>query len=66
MFWDGYNIHMSLVASRARHGDMLAFSAAHGIVPTIEKFPMSEAGLADALEKLNSNKMRYRGVLVAA
>jgi D-arabinose 1-dehydrogenase-like Zn-dependent alcohol dehydrogenase len=44
---------------------MLAFSAAHGVKPAIEKFPMSEEGLAEALGKLNANKMRYRGVLVA-
>lgn len=57
---------MSLVASRARHDDMLAFSAAHGIKPVVEKFELSESGLAEALERLKSNKMRYRGVLVAA
>jgi D-arabinose 1-dehydrogenase-like Zn-dependent alcohol dehydrogenase len=44
---------------------MLAFSAAHGIKPAVEMFPMSEEGLAEALNKLNTNKMRYRGVLVA-
>jgi D-arabinose 1-dehydrogenase-like Zn-dependent alcohol dehydrogenase len=65
MFWEGYSVHMSLVASRARHDDMLAFSAAHGVKPAVEMFPMSEEGLATALDKLNTNKMRYRGVLVA-
>jgi D-arabinose 1-dehydrogenase-like Zn-dependent alcohol dehydrogenase len=65
MFWEGYTIHYSLVASRARHDDMLAFSAAHNVKPAIETFPLSEEGLAEALGKLNANKMRYRGVLVA-
>lgn len=44
---------------------MLAFSAAHKVVPMIEEFPMTEEGVAEAIGKLRSNKMRYRGVLVA-
>ena len=65
MFFDGYNIHSSLVASRGRHDEMLEFAAQHGIVPTLEHFEMSEGGIATALAKLRSGKMRYRGVLVA-
>jgi D-arabinose 1-dehydrogenase-like Zn-dependent alcohol dehydrogenase len=45
---------------------MLAFSAHHGVKPTIEKFEFSEKGFAEAVAKLNSGKLRYRGVLVAA
>lgn len=65
VFWEGHDVHMSLIASRARHVDMLAFFAVHGVKSAIEKFPRNEGGLAEALGKLNSDKMRYRGVLVA-
>jgi len=54
------------VASRQTHDDMLAFSAHHGVKPAIEKFEFSEEGFAEAVAKLNSGKLRYRGVLVAA
>ena len=66
MFFEGYNVHSSLVASRGKHDEMLEFCASHGIVPVIEKFELNEAGIAEAVGKLTSNKMRYRGVLVAS
>lgn len=53
------------MASRAKHDEMLAFAAAQGVKPLIEQFEMSEKGLGEAIEKLNGNQMRYRGVLVA-
>lgn len=65
-FFEGYNLKSSLVASRGVHGDMLNFAAHHHIEPVIEKFEFTEKGFAEALEKLNSGKLRYRGVLVAA
>ncbi|KAF2204468.1 GroES-like protein [Delitschia confertaspora ATCC 74209] len=65
MFFDGYNVLSSLVASRAKHEEMLAFAASHDIKPTIEQFDLSEDGLQEAIAKLKSNNMRYRGVLVA-
>jgi D-arabinose 1-dehydrogenase-like Zn-dependent alcohol dehydrogenase len=65
MFFDGYNIRSSLVASRAKHDEMLQFAATHDVKPWVEKFELSEGGIADAVEKLNANKIRYRGVLVA-
>lgn len=40
---------------------MLAFAARHGIAPTTESFPMSQANAA--LEHLRSGKARYRVVL---
>lgn len=55
----------SLVASRGVHDDMLNFAALHQILPVIEKFEFTEEGFAEALGKLNSGKLRYRGVLVA-
>ena len=65
-FMDGYNLKSSLVASRAAHDDMLAFAAQNHVVPSIEKFEFSEKGFAEALGKMQSGKLRYRGVLVAA
>jgi D-arabinose 1-dehydrogenase-like Zn-dependent alcohol dehydrogenase len=65
MFFDGYNVRSSLVASRAKHDEMLQFAATHGVKPWVEKFDLSEGGIADVVDKLKSNKIRYRGVLVA-
>jgi D-arabinose 1-dehydrogenase-like Zn-dependent alcohol dehydrogenase len=64
MLFDGYNVKSNLVASRGAHDDMLDFAARHKVQPVIEKFAFSEEGLAEALGKLNSGKLRYRGVLV--
>ncbi|KAF2253604.1 GroES-like protein [Trematosphaeria pertusa] len=65
LFFDGYNVRSSLVASRAKHDEMLAFAAAHDVKPWVEKFELTEKGIQEAIGKLNGNKMRYRGVLVA-
>lgn len=64
-FFEIYNFKASLVASRGVHDDMLRFAAHNGIKPTIETFNFTEEGFAEALAKLNSGKLRYRGVLVA-
>lgn len=45
--------------------DMLAFAAKNGVRPQIEKFPMTQAGIVEAMQRLRDGKMRYRGVLVA-
>ena len=66
LFFDGYNLHSSLVASRAKHDDMLNFAVHNHIKPSIEKFEMSENGMEQALKKLAAGEMRYRGVLVAS
>jgi D-arabinose 1-dehydrogenase-like Zn-dependent alcohol dehydrogenase len=44
---------------------MLAFAAKNGIKPQIEKFPMTQAGITEAMQKLRDGGMRYRGVLIA-
>ena len=54
-----------MVASRARHDEMLAFAAAQDVKPLIEEFELSEQGIEEAIGKLRGNKIRYRGVLVA-
>ncbi len=45
---------------------MLEFAGKHGIKPQIEKFPLTQAGITEAMQKLNDGQMRYRGVLVAS
>lgn len=42
---------------------MLEFAAEHGIKPVIETFPMSVEGATQAIDHLNSGKLRYRAVL---
>ena len=61
---NGLRVQASLVASRYVQQRMLAFAAQHQIKPIVEKFPMTEKGITDAMEKLNNGQMRYRGVLV--
>ena len=53
------------MASRGIHDDMLRFAALHGVKPAVETFDFTEEGFADALAKLKSGKLRYKGVLVA-
>lgn len=65
LFFNCYNVVTNLVASRATHAEMLSFAAAHNIKPVIEEFELSEAGVADAISKLKSGKLRYRAVLHA-
>jgi D-arabinose 1-dehydrogenase-like Zn-dependent alcohol dehydrogenase len=65
VFFDGYKLKTTIVGSRAVHKDMLEFAAHHNIKPTIEKFELSQKGLAEAIGKLEKGKLRYRGVLVA-
>lgn len=42
---------------------MLDFAARHKIQCIVEKFPMTLDGVSEAVDKLRSGKMRYRGVL---
>ncbi|KAF7546263.1 hypothetical protein G7Z17_g8569 [Cylindrodendrum hubeiense] len=53
------------LAPVASINNMLAFAAKNDIRPHIEKFPMTQAGVVEAMQKLRDGKMRYRGVLVA-
>jgi len=45
---------------------MLNFAATHDVKPWVEEFELSEKGIGEAVEKMKGNKIRYRGVLVAA
>ncbi|KAF4550387.1 Alcohol dehydrogenase GroES-like domain-containing protein 7 [Elsinoe fawcettii] len=60
----GITIQGSVVAPRYIHQRMLIFAARHDIKPVIQKFEMSEAGIQDALKKLDEGNVRYRAVLV--
>lgn len=40
------------------------FAALHKIEPMMEKFPMTEKGITEAMDKLDKGEMRYRGVLI--
>ncbi|CZR54307.1 related to ADH7-NADP(H)-dependent alcohol dehydrogenase [Phialocephala subalpina] len=59
----GHRIIGSTEASRKNHIDALTFAARHKIRPWIEEFPMTAKGLTEALDKLQSGKVRYRAVL---
>lgn len=61
---NGLTVQASLVASRYIQNRMLEFSAHHKIEPIIEKFPLTEEGCNQAIEKLAAGEMRYRGVLI--
>jgi len=61
---NGINVQGSIVGNRAIHHQMLEFAALHDIKPIIEKFPMSEDGLKQAIDKLNAGDIYYRAVLI--
>lgn len=63
MLSQGVTVQGSVVAARHLHKDMLEFAALHKIEPVIEKFPMTEEGIAEAMEKLESGKIHFRAVL---
>ena len=65
-FWNGYNLHSSLVAPRSIHDDMLEFAARHGVRPKVELYDHDGAeSITSIIERLEANKVRYRSVLVA-
>ena len=43
---------------------MLKFAAKHDVKPVVEKFPMTQKGITEAMKKLEEGKIRYRGVVV--
>ncbi|ORY59189.1 chaperonin 10-like protein [Pseudomassariella vexata] len=61
----GLTVQGSAVAPRGIHKDMLEFAALHQIKPVVEKFPMSEEGIKEAMDKLERGDVRFRAVLVA-
>ncbi|KAJ3788925.1 chaperonin 10-like protein [Lentinula aff. detonsa] len=59
----GVKIIPSMLATRFTQTKMLEFADRHHIRPIIEKFPMTEAGIGAAIEKLKNGQIRYRAVL---
>ncbi|KAF2099673.1 GroES-like protein [Rhizodiscina lignyota] len=59
------SIHGSLSSKPKQIDEMLAFASEHGVRPIVEEFPMTEEGAAQAIDKLVSGTIRYRGVLKA-
>ncbi|KAF8894296.1 NADP-dependent alcohol dehydrogenase [Mucidula mucida] len=59
----GYTVVGTILAGRSMHEAMLAFAARNQVNPIIEKFPLTKAGVEEAVERLQSGRMRYRGVL---
>jgi uncharacterized zinc-type alcohol dehydrogenase-like protein len=57
------SISASPTGPRSAMDAMLSFAARHGIMPQVERFPMSRAN--DAMEHLRAGKARYRIVLDA-
>lgn len=64
MLLNGITIQGSVVAPRYIHNRMLEFAALHQIKPVINKFPMSEEGINEGIEKLGKGEIHFRGVFV--
>ncbi|KAK5736419.1 hypothetical protein LTR17_007415 [Elasticomyces elasticus] len=60
----GHKLIASTEASRENHIKMLDFAGRLEIKPWVEEFPMTTEGVTEAFERLETGKMRYRGVLV--
>ncbi|KAF2220299.1 chaperonin 10-like protein [Elsinoe ampelina] len=59
----GHRIISSTEASRKNHLEMLEFAARNHVKPWVETFPMSLEGIQAAFQRLETGRMRYRGVL---
>ncbi|KIK64811.1 hypothetical protein GYMLUDRAFT_402076 [Collybiopsis luxurians FD-317 M1] len=59
----GVKVVSSMLATRYMHVKMLEFAERNGIRPLVEKFPMTEAGIQQAIKRLESGGIRYRAVL---
>jgi len=64
MTLQGISVQGSLVAPRNLHRQMLEFAALHQITPIVEKFPMTEEGIKQAMDKLDRGEVYYRAVLI--
>lgn len=58
------SISSSHIGSRAECLAMLRFVAEKRLFPVVEAIPISEKGCAEAVERVRSNKVRYRATLV--
>ncbi|XXG98140.1 hypothetical protein Hte_004461 [Hypoxylon texense] len=60
----GITVQGSIIASRYIQKRMLEFAALHQIKPVLEIFPLTEAGIVEAMDKLEQGKIHFRAVLV--
>ena len=60
----GHKLIASTDARKDHYPKMLAFAAEHRIKPWVEEFPMDAEGVKRAMERLERNEIRFRGVLV--
>ncbi|KAL4926658.1 NAD(P)-dependent alcohol dehydrogenase [Aspergillus undulatus] len=60
----GIKVVGSLVPPRAIHRQMLEFTALHRIEPIVERFPMTEEGIVEAMDRLDRGEVNYRAVLI--
>ncbi|KAH7026579.1 chaperonin 10-like protein [Microdochium trichocladiopsis] len=61
----GMTIQGSVVAPRHVHKDMLEFAALHDVKPVTQTFPLTEKGVAEAMDKLEKGELHFRAVLIA-
>lgn len=61
---EGLRIQGSVVAPRMVHRRMLDFAAQHNIKPVIQTYPMTKAGIDEAMTALDQGKVRYRAVIL--
>ncbi|OOF98236.1 hypothetical protein ASPCADRAFT_164643 [Aspergillus carbonarius ITEM 5010] len=59
----GHRIVGSCVSSRFPQNKMIDFAARHKISSIVERYPMTLEGVTEAVDRLQSGKMRYRGVI---
>jgi len=60
---NGLTVSGGIICTRHVHNLMLDFAARHKIQAVIEEFPMNEAGIEKAFDKLENGGLRYRAVL---
>ncbi len=58
------NVIYSTNGPHDAYDKLLPFTALHKIKPILEKFPMTKEGIEQSIKRLESGKMRYRGVLI--
>lgn len=64
MVLNGQTIQFSVVAARHIHNRMLDFADHHKVKPVVQKFPLNEDAINDAMDKLEKGQIHYRGVFV--
>ncbi|KAI1818002.1 GroES-like protein [Poronia punctata] len=63
MLANGITVQGTICASRLTHERMLEFAALNHIEPVVETFDMTEAGILDAMTRLDEGKIHFRAVL---